>query len=273
MHAVHLGPLVFPVGLLVFAAAVATGLLAAHLLGRRWQVDVEPLLWRVLIVTLLAARLVYVWQFRAAYLEAPLDILDIRDGGWNAEAGIVGGWLAALWWLRTRNALRRAATMALLAASLVWVGGSIALLLTREEVRLPPLAATDLQNRPVALQQFQGQPLVLNLWATWCPPCRREMPMMQQAQAANTGVHFVFLNQGEDAAKVRGYLQVQRLTLYNVLLDAKGLAGAAFGYQALPATLFFDATGRLVETRIGEMSQATLAERLARLRAMAPAQR
>lgn len=91
--------------------------------------------------------------------------------------------------------------------------------------------------------------------------------MMQQAQVANPDVHFVFLNQGEDAPKVRQFLTTQRLMLSNVLLDAKGLAGAAFGYQALPATLFFDAGGRLVETRIGELSQATLQERLVRLRA------
>ena len=60
-------------------------------------------------------------------------------------------------------------------------------------------------------------------------------------------------------------LTVGDLQLRNVLLDAKGDAGTALGHRALPTTLFFDAEGRLVDTRLGELSEASLAERLANL--------
>ena len=106
---------------------------------------------------------------------------------------------------------------------------------------------------------------MVNLWATWCPPCQREMPVLQKAQAARPDVHFVFVNQGESAQQVAAYLARSGLQLRNVLLDAKGDAGTALGHRALPTTLFFDAEGRLVDTRLGELSEASLAERLANL--------
>lgn len=62
------------------------------------------------------------------------------------------------------------------------------------EGQLPALTLQDLQGKDVALPTFVGRPTVVNLWATWCPPCRRELPMFQQAQAAQPGVHFVFLD-------------------------------------------------------------------------------
>jgi thiol-disulfide isomerase/thioredoxin len=114
----------------------------------------------------------------------------------------------------------------------------------------------------VRLTDFVGKPTVINLWASWCPPCRREMPAMQHSQAGNPDVNFVFVNQGEEHPAVVEYLSRQRLVLRNVLLDPQGSAGAALGSGALPTTLFFDARGRLVSARLGELSSATLDQRL-----------
>ena len=75
-------------------------------------------------------------------------------------------------------------------------------------------------------------------------------------------MNFVFLNQGESAEKVGAWLQARNLPMRNVLMDANRQAAAAFKQGALPTTLFFDAKGRLVSTRIGELSAATLTERL-----------
>lgn len=98
-----------------------------------------------------------------------------------------------------------------------------------------------------------------------CPPCRREMPVLQQAQAQRGDVHFVFLNQGETPSRVQAFLATQPQALRNVLLDTEGRLGVQRGHRALPTTLFFDAQGRLVDTRVGELSAASLAERLSRL--------
>lgn len=93
------------------------------------------------------------------------------------------------------------------------------------------------------------------------------MPVLQRAQAEHPGVHFVFVNQGESADKVGGWLRARGFLMHNVLLDGTGQAGAAFKQRALPTTLFFDARGRLVSMRVGELSAATLTERL---QALAP---
>lgn len=103
---------------------------------------------------------------------------------------------------------------------------------------------------------------MVNLWATWCPPCVREMPVLQKAQADHPGVNFVFVNQGESADKVAAWLVARKLSLRNVLLDGQGQIGAAFKQRALPTTLFFNAKGQLVSMRVGELSAATLTERL-----------
>ena len=132
---------------------------------------------------------------------------------------------------------------------------------------MPQLILASIEGRPVSLAGFAGRPTVINLWATWCPPCRREMPALQQAQAANPDVNFVFVNQGEAAGPIAIFLDQRGLTLRHVLVDTQRLTGTQLGHSALPTTLFFDARGRLADTRIGELSQATLMQRLAGLRA------
>ena len=71
----------------------------------------------------------------------------------------------------------------------------------------------------VPLTSFGGKPIVINLWVTWCPPCRREMPVLRPAQLAHSEIHFVFVNQGESAATVQTHLDTTRLEIANVFLD------------------------------------------------------
>ena len=86
------------------------------------------------------------------------------------------------------------------------------------------------------------------------------------AQLQHPEIHFAFANQGEAAETIRNYLSRQEFNLENVLLDSGRQLGAILGSGALPTTLFFDAQGVLVEQRMGELSAATLAQRLESLR-------
>jgi thiol-disulfide isomerase/thioredoxin len=150
---------------------------------------------------------------------------------------------------------------------LLWAGGGQVLSAWQErQMPLPVLQVTDLQGGEVDLQQFRGKPLVLNLWATWCGPCRREMPVLAVAQQAHADVQFVFLNQGETLDEVQGFLASERLALGNVLLDDDTAASTVLGVQAYPSTLFFDADGRLRELHLGELTAAGLEHKLRRLR-------
>ena len=112
------------------------------------------------------------------------------------------------------------------------------------------------------LSSYQGGPLVINLWATWCPPCRREMPVLQKAQTQNQDVTFLFVNQGESMQSVSTFLETQGLNLNNVLFDSGGQLGQKVGSMALPTTLFYSPQGRLLSSHLGELSEASLARAL-----------
>ena len=88
--------------------------------------------------------------------------------------------------------------------------------------------------------------MVVNLWASWCPPCRREMPVLAAAQKQQPWASFVFANQGESNATVQRYLSDSQLDLVNVTLDRDTRLGFVAGSMALPITLFYDAQGQLV---------------------------
>ncbi|WZB71398.1 TlpA disulfide reductase family protein [Achromobacter xylosoxidans] len=226
-------------------------------------------LWNALLWGLLAARLGYLWQYRDAYLPEPLSMLDLRDGGWNGLIGLALAWAYALATILRRRAPWRLTLAALAVASLVWLGGRalIAPPAPQSHPALAELVLSDLQGAPASLAAFRGKPAVVNLWASWCPPCRREMPVFEQAQAGHPDVHFVFLNQGESPRAIADYLRDHAPGLRNVLRDGQSQASRALSNSGLPATLFLDADGRLTGLRVGELSRATLRERLDTLKA------
>lgn len=261
--ALTLGPLLLPLELLVVLAAVGCMLLVGNRIGRKIGGAVEGDLWRALFVGLLGARLAFVFEYRSLYFASPLAILDIRDGGWNAGVGLAALWLYAIYRWRSKPALAPPMRWALLIGTAVFVTGTAYLTFRPHDGQpLPDIAFTSIDGRQVRLNAFVGKPTVVNLWATWCPPCVREMPVFQKAQSERQDVHFVFLNQGEPAQVVRRWLDQRALVLGNVLIDEPRHASAVFKQQGYPTTLFFDARGRLVSRRIGELSSATLDERL-----------
>ena len=258
-----IGPFVLPGSLLALAVATICTLWIAKRLGGLRGDEVQGLIWQSLFFGLCVARLAFVWQFGAAYLEAPLDVLDIRDGGWRSDVGFIAGWLYALAQMAHKPLLKRPLLWAMAAGSSLWLAGSVALAaMPGTGQSLPDIELTTAQGARVNLSSFKGAPTVVNLWATWCPPCVREMPVLAQAQIDHPSVHFVFINQREPAERVTAWLAARQLKLRHVLLDDSRKAGAAFGHSALPTTLFFDANGHLVSIRVGELSKATLAEKL-----------
>jgi thiol-disulfide isomerase/thioredoxin len=274
-QAIHIGPLALPVALLLTMAAIALGWLVGQRMARKTGLDAEPLLMVMLAVGVITSRLAFIWQWPEAYLAEPLTMLDIRDGGWEPAAGVVAAFMYGLLRVRSHPALRKPVLAAGLTTGLALAASNIAaVLLAPPAVPLPAVSLTSLQGPTVSLPDVAGKPTVINQWGTRCAPCGREMPVLQQAQAAHRDVHIVFVNQGEKAQAVRSFLAQRELTLQHVLLDPQLQVGQTLGHRSLPTTLFFDARGQLVSTRIGELSAATLAQRLAAVRAgPSPAQR
>ena len=117
----------------------------------------------------------------------------------------------------------------------------------------------------MSLKQLQGKPVVINMWATWCAPCRREMPLLQQAQKSHAEVQFVLVNQGEKAAAVTAYLRQNQLNMPHVWLDEGMQARTALPYQGLPSTYFLNKNGEVVAHSLGELSPEQLQQYLAQI--------
>ncbi|MDO4905020.1 MAG: TlpA disulfide reductase family protein [Lautropia sp.] len=267
MQVLQIGPLSISYSVLVLIAAIIIGTCVGQWWARRRkQQDIEPIFFsRIVLPSLLLARLGFVAQYHEAYLGDPITIIDVRDGGIDPWIGIICAWLIGLWHVRRNARLRAGLVAAIGCASLIAAGGTLTLDPSRNAIALPALQFSRLNGEPLELQRYAGKPLVLNLWATWCPHCVREMPVLAKAQQRHPEIGFVFLNQGEDADTIRRFLQRRRLHSDHVLLDPRGLASKHFGQRALPSTLFFSSDGRLVEIRIGALSEATLQQRLKRL--------
>ncbi|MEN1941200.1 TlpA disulfide reductase family protein [Luteimonas sp. MJ174] len=215
------------------------------------------------LIGLLAARLGYVLLWWPEYMVAPRSIIAIGDGGFLWWAGLAAALAFAGWSTRRRMPLRTPLLAGIAAGMLAWVAfGGLLVMMQRSAPPLPAFALTTLDGEPTTLAALSGRPMVLNLWATWCPPCRREMPVLQDAQARYPGVAFVLVNQGEDRGTVRDYLDAAGLEFEHLLLDPHSKGMLETNTRGLPTTLFFNADGRLVDTHMGELTRASLASAL-----------
>lgn len=111
-----------------------------------------------------------------------------------------------------------------------------------------------------------GRPTLVNLWASWCRPCLEEMPLLQRAAATSgTRVRFVGIDTEDERDSAAGMLDATGVT-YEQYADPGAIVRAATRAPGLPATLVFDARGRLVAKRIGKVDAAWLRTALASAR-------
>jgi len=110
------------------------------------------------------------------------------------------------------------------------------------------------------VRSLRGRPLVVNAWASWCGPCRSELPVFQAASVAlGRGVAFVGLNVNDTPGPARGFQRAHPVS-YPSYVDGDRRISRSYGVQGLPYTVFYDAAGRRVYVHQGPYSsQATLA--------------
>src|SRR5690606_22589910 len=138
------------------------------------------------------------------YVDDPWSMLRPGDGGYSIPAAVAGVLALAAWRAYRNPPLRNALAWAVLPGLLGWAMLAGALLqLQRATIALPEETLTRLDGGSMSLSQAIGTPVVVNLWASWCPPCRREMPVLAQAQRAHPQATFVFVNQGESGDDIR----------------------------------------------------------------------
>lgn len=266
MLTMNIGPLAVAVPHFILMVSLLLATFTGWLVGRRSKLNPEAQLFTLLVVALVVARLAFVIAYLDHFRDDLWGVIDIRDGGFIAWPGVIAAILLGAWTAWRDMNLRKPLGAAMAVGVLVWGFSSYVLHAFEQGTRLPELALRDNHGAPVALEDYVGKPLVINLWATWCPPCRREMPVLADAQRNETDLTFLFVNQGEGAHVIGEFLASQGLGLENVLLDTGGQLGQKIGSTALPTTLFYDAEGRQVSSHLGELSRASLARELDKLK-------
>ncbi|MDF1521820.1 MAG: TlpA disulfide reductase family protein [Trueperaceae bacterium] len=138
---------------------------------------------------------------------------------------------------------------------------------------LPGFELRDQHGVLVGAADLRGQPLILNVWASWCPPCRAELPLLAGAAAdlADDGVVLLLLNAGETAAVATEYLAAQGLALRTLVDPDRREPGLEptldvlrrLRTGGLPTTYFVDGDGVLRGTYVGELDASALATQLA----------
>lgn len=116
----------------------------------------------------------------------------------------------------------------------------------------PPLALNDLNGKPVKLENYRGKVVMVQFWATWCPPCLKEIPSMMRLQAKLAGQPFIILavNMGETEKEVKDFLAKVNAD-FAILMDSDGKALGAWKVFVAPSTFLVDSKGNIRYTLQG----------------------
>jgi cytochrome c biogenesis protein CcmG/thiol:disulfide interchange protein DsbE len=167
---------------------------------------------------------------------------------WIVVAALLGG----AWIFVSKEEVKESSTLTLTEAPIV---GHLAPDFTLQT----PIGET------VTLSDFRGQPVVLNFWASWCGPCRVEMPFFEQTQMKYNGKTAVIgVNQGESADIVQEFSIRQNIS-YPLLVDDDNSVNLDYNINSLPTTIFIDPNGVVQEVVVGIVNQAVLEDRVEKM--------
>ncbi|QRN83612.1 TlpA family protein disulfide reductase [Chloroflexota bacterium] len=114
---------------------------------------------------------------------------------------------------------------------------------------------SDLEGNSVSLSDYAGTPILVNFWATWCPPCRSELPLIQAYQDKYADSFVVLaLSGGETAQDVQAFISANGYS-FMVLLDSDYAISELYGVRGYPTSIFIDADGVIQKVHIGELTE------------------
>jgi thiol-disulfide isomerase/thioredoxin len=110
----------------------------------------------------------------------------------------------------------------------------------------------------VSLSSLRPRGVVINFWATWCEPCKREMPLMDRIAGGTPGVVFLAVDMDEDGDRIRSFFDQVGIKRLEPLLDVGLVTTHRYGVVSVPSTFFVDGGGTIRHMKVGEMSEADL---------------
>ncbi len=154
----------------------------------------------------------------------------------------------------TRSAIMACALLAPLSGTVLAQDGAFAFELLDEPAPLPQLGFQDRDGRDVSLEEFAGKYVLLNVWATWCAPCRQELPSLEALQDELGGEEFRVIALSTDSGRMDSILRLYRdigLDEAAIYVDESGTAMRLLSIYGLPATLLIDPSGREIGRKTG----------------------
>lgn len=161
---------------------------------------------------------------------------------------VVGG-LSAIFWMSAKTAEPKPSVNSYGAPALAQKGGTVT-----------DFTIGALDGDPIALADYEGEVIIMNFWATWCPPCRAEMPGINRFYEAykDDGLVVLAINEEESAETVRPFIQTNNFS-FPVLLDSEGRVAQQYSTRSFPTTFIIDRQGIIQHVQTGEISEDELA--------------
>jgi thiol-disulfide isomerase/thioredoxin len=288
-EAFSIGPFLIPTRTAGFLLLALFALWTVHRVAIYLKADVnlcvrigEQGLW----IGIVASRLSFVLLNWSSFSAKPWSILYLWQPGYSFSVGLVAA-LAYIFYRIYRQEVerRRAVVSSLSAGFALPVLLFISMLITMNQFvdveiyipgdTVPNDKVTDLYGEPASFADFVGKGLVVNFWATWCPPCRREMPLLEEVynkyKSRNITVIGVSVDNSRDA--IKNYVESVSVT-YPIWEDSvtrsNNLPGGTslssmFGVVGFPTTFFIDANGVIQSSYVGELNLAILNKRISGL--------
>jgi thiol-disulfide isomerase/thioredoxin len=135
---------------------------------------------------------------------------------------------------------------------------SLSIVRFNKKVKAPTFTLKDINGKEVKLMDYRGKIVFLNFWATWCPPCRDEMPSMEKLYTKFKDKNFIMLavDYQESSKVVKEFSEKLSLT-YPILLDSDGTVGSKYMAFAIPVTYLIDQQGYLIGKAVGPRDWAS----------------
>ncbi len=131
----------------------------------------------------------------------------------------------------------------------------------------PDFTLKTLDGQTVKLSDYRGKPVLVNFWATWCPPCRQEMPDLEKAyqKYKDQGMVFLGIDMQEDQGTVKNFVQ-QNGYHWTFAIDADSRVADTYQASAIPTSYFVDKNGIIRDTQIGAITPSLLEAKLSKIR-------